>query len=205
MSLSTGAPSDRAWQTSLRERLVAGPTVVFDLEWTSWEGAAERNWAGPGEFREIVQIGAVCLAAGSLEETGAFEILIRPVLNPRLSAYFDRLTGIKQADVDGHGRPFADAMAAFTAFCSDPAGVFFNGADNLVLHANCGLHRMACTIPDHAFVNLRPLIAAELGIREPFVSSDLPRFLGHSSVGPAHQGLADARAVALALRALAAV
>ena len=205
MSPGTGAPDDGTWRTSLRERLNAGPTVVFDLEWTSWEGAAERNWAGPGEFREVVQIGAVSLAVGSLEETGTFEILIRPVLNPILSGYFAALTGIKQADVDGHGRPFAEAMTAFAAFCGDPAGVFFNGSDNHVLHANCGLHRMPCAIPDRAFINLRPLISAGLAIPEPFVSADLPRLLGHSSVGRAHQGLADARAVALALRALAAL
>ncbi len=33
--------------------------VVYDLEYTAWEGSLERNWSGPNEDPEIVQIGAV--------------------------------------------------------------------------------------------------------------------------------------------------
>lgn len=32
--------------------------VIFDTEYTTWEGAADRDWTGPGEHREVVQIGA---------------------------------------------------------------------------------------------------------------------------------------------------
>lgn len=34
-----------------------GTIVVFDLEWTAWEGSKARGWDGPGEEMEIVQIG----------------------------------------------------------------------------------------------------------------------------------------------------
>ena len=42
---------------------MAGPDifVIMDLEWTSWEGAKKRQWSGPGEEMEIVQIGALKL------------------------------------------------------------------------------------------------------------------------------------------------
>jgi len=33
--------------------------IIFDTEYTAWEGAKERNWSGSGEHREIVQIAAV--------------------------------------------------------------------------------------------------------------------------------------------------
>jgi hypothetical protein len=31
--------------------------AFFDLEYTAWEGSKARNWAGPGEHREIIEIG----------------------------------------------------------------------------------------------------------------------------------------------------
>ena len=59
--------------------------IVMDLEWTAWEGARQRTWSGPGEEMEVVQIGAVRLAdTPGLEELGAFEILVRPRINPTL-------------------------------------------------------------------------------------------------------------------------
>ena len=36
------------------------PTIVLlDTEYTTWEGAQDRNWSGLNEHREIVQIGAI--------------------------------------------------------------------------------------------------------------------------------------------------
>ena len=42
--------------------------VVFDTEFTAWQGSMERGWSGPGEHKEIVQIGAVLLDARTLAE-----------------------------------------------------------------------------------------------------------------------------------------
>ena len=39
--------------------------TVFDLEYTAWECSMARSWLTPGEFREVVQIGAVKLDADS--------------------------------------------------------------------------------------------------------------------------------------------
>lgn len=30
--------------------------VFYDTEYTSWEGAMQRNWSGPDEHRELVQL-----------------------------------------------------------------------------------------------------------------------------------------------------
>ena len=78
--------------------------IVMDLEWTAWEGSWQRHWSGPGEEMEIVQIGAVKLADTSgLEELDAFEILVRPRINPKLDGYFTDLTGITQDRLDREG------------------------------------------------------------------------------------------------------
>ena len=74
--------------------------VIFDLEYTAWEGSLGRDWSLEDEHREIVQIGAVRLEADTLDELDALECLVRPVMNPVLSDYFAALTGITNADLE---------------------------------------------------------------------------------------------------------
>ena len=68
--------------------------VVFDLEFTAWPGSIQSQWSRPGEFREVVQIGAVRLSPSTLKPVDEFEMLIIPRLNPVLSDFFVQLTGI---------------------------------------------------------------------------------------------------------------
>ena len=42
------------------------PAIVYDLEFTAWEGSMSHRWLLPGEFKEVVQIGAVKVDADSL-------------------------------------------------------------------------------------------------------------------------------------------
>ena len=76
---------------------MAGPDIfaIMDLEWTSWEGAHQRQWSGPGEEMEIVQIGALKIKDDeTLTETDSFDVLVTPRINPGLSDYFIQLTAI---------------------------------------------------------------------------------------------------------------
>ena len=179
--------------------------AVFDLEWTSWEGAQARDWSGPGEEREIVDIGAVKLdGANGLREIAAFEMLVRPPLKPALSDYFTGLTGITQAMVDTAGQPFGVALSAFADFLSrDPpaARAFSFGRDPDILRHNCVLAGILCPFPDRLFGNVRPAIARFAGIAESALSAcDLPHRLGFTLAADAHRGLGDARCIAEALR-----
>ena len=185
------------------DRVVA----VFDLEWTSWEGAQARNWSGPGEEQEIVEIGAVKLdGRANLREIASFSILARPRLNPVLSDYFIGLTGIDQAAVDARGAPFPAAFAAFRAFLDgdgQPAKSLLSFArDPAVLHRNCALAGIAWPFADADFVNVRPLMRrfASLGPSAPFSACDLPALLGFPPPAGAHRALGDARCIAEALR-----
>ena len=184
-----------------------GVIAVFDLEWTTWEGAQARNWSGPGEEIEIVEIGAVKLdGRNSLCEAAAFELLVRPRLNPMLRDYFTGLTGITQAMVDAGGRTFADALAAFGDFLAGdmPAvRVLSFGRDPDVLRRNCALAGIAFPFPDALFGNVRPELARFAGVAEDALSaSDLPRHLSFPAPADAHRGLGDARCIAEALRRL---
>jgi len=57
---------------------MAPDAIVFDTEFTAWQGSMERHWSGPGEFREIVQIGGISVDVATFAETGAFSVLIKP-------------------------------------------------------------------------------------------------------------------------------
>jgi inhibitor of KinA sporulation pathway (predicted exonuclease) len=68
--------------------------IITDLEATCWE-----NVRAP-ERMEIIEIGAVALASATAV-VGEFNRFVRPIAEPRLSAFCTQLTSITQADVDG--------------------------------------------------------------------------------------------------------
>ena len=70
--------------------------VVFDLELTCWEGEEKK----PMAEMEVTEIGAVVLDAKTLEEAWRFTVTVRPTVNPILSEFCTRLTGITQDEVD---------------------------------------------------------------------------------------------------------
>ena len=183
-----------------------GTVVIFDLEITAWEGSLARNWSGPGEFMEVVQIGAVKLDAGeTMPELEAFEALVRPEKNPVLSDYFTRLTGITNADLERDGMEFAEAIDSFATFIGESRPVISNGSDWSDLVQNAEWSEIDWPFEPGAFSNIRPALAEILGLPNPeVVSSDLPRILGLEEVPGAHTGLGDSRAIASALRELRA-
>lgn len=184
----------------------SGAVVVFDLEITTWEGALARNWSGPGEYREVVQIGAVRLdAAMPMAELGSFEILVRPQKNPVLSDYFIRLTGISNEDLEREAVGFPEALSAFRAFVGDAELVLCNGGDSLCLVQNSEWASIEWPFPPGLFGNVRERLSKVLGIpRSETVSSELPGMIGLEQVPGAHTGLGDSRAIAAALRHLRA-
>lgn len=182
----------------------SGTAVVYDLEYTAWDGSEARQWSGAGESREIVEIGAVRLdATNGFRELDSFRQLVRPVLSPVLSAYFIRLTGIGNADLRAEGVGFPEALRRLGAFAGPSAPLLSSGRDFLVLLENVALWRLAWPFADGRCGDLRPGFAGFLGVPvTAVVSGELPARLGLAAVGSAHNGLDDARAVAAAMRAL---
>ena len=183
----------------------ADAVVVLDMEWTAWEGSSARHWGAPGEYREIVQIGAVKLDGGNaLGERESFDLLVRPRRNPVLSDYFIDLTGIVQARLDAEGVDFARAFEQFSAFLGPRPGLLLSaGYDGWVLEENCRLCGVPFTLDRDLFFSITPMILGALGVEEEtFMSSQLPELLGFPRPGRAHDAVGDARCIAEALRIL---
>ncbi|MBM3556205.1 MAG: exonuclease domain-containing protein [Alphaproteobacteria bacterium] len=185
-------------------RKPTGRIVAFDTEYTAWEGSWQRQWTGPGEYREVVQIGAVALDADDgFRELGAFSVLVRPRINPVLSDYFIGLTGIDNGRLASAGLDFGTALGMFLAFAGDrPASWYSFGDDTGVLRENCRLSGLTDPIPTEVGVNCRDMVTRLAGIDQDTASGSLHRHLGFSVEGDAHDALFDARGVAGALRVL---
>ena len=182
-----------------------GPLVIFDLEWTAWEGSQERNWSGANEEREIIEIGAVKLdGTDGLKEILSCEYLVRPMRNPIVSNYFTELTGITQTLIDNEAMPFRDAITLFEGFVGyDGTQILSFSQDADVLHHNCDLNKLPCPFEKTQFHNVAPAIAAAAD-RAPgsFSTSELPAIFSFSPPENAHRALHDARCIAETLQIL---
>jgi inhibitor of KinA sporulation pathway (predicted exonuclease) len=173
--------------------------VVYDLEYTAWPGSWERGWSAPGEHREIVQIGAVRVDA-AFGELDSLCLLVRPRINPGLSEYFTALTGIAQADIDRLGLDFPEALAMLRAFAEPDLTLVSNGVDAEIIQENCRLCGIDSPFAGRTLDVHGELLAASGRAR--LVSADLPELFGLGDCGRCHDALADARAVAGALRTI---
>lgn len=181
--------------------------INFDLECTTWEGAAARNWSGPGEHREVVQIGAVLVDSETFEEIGNFACLVKPTINPTLSKYFIELTGITQQHVDERGAGFENALTAFAAWAKDyPLYCFDSRTDGSrlfdrdVLEENCKLLGIPFPFDRDRFRNVNMLFF-ENG-HEVKQSASAPGVFGVEYPMRAHDALNDARGVVIGLKAM---
>jgi inhibitor of KinA sporulation pathway (predicted exonuclease) len=181
--------------TLIRPPAEAGTLTVFDLEYTAWECSMARHWLEPGQFKEVVQIGAVKLDGRDLSVLDEFDVLVRPRINPDLSAYFENLTGITHAEVAADGVDFADAYARFAAFAEGGPICAF-GHDEWVLEENLRLYGITQFKPLPRFADLRTWFAACNIDPRGKLSCEIAPSLGITVPGRAHNALHDARSLA---------
>lgn len=76
--------------------------IIYDTEFTAWEGSQHRNWGLSWEARELIQFSASCIQMSehSLSVISSLDLFVKPNKNPKLSQYIQDLTGITQTDVD---------------------------------------------------------------------------------------------------------
>ncbi len=183
---------------------LASPTItVFDLEFTAWECSMARHWLSPGEFKEVVQIGAVKLDAESFAPVAEFDLLVRPRINYPLSPYFEKLTGITSERVARLGEDFAAAFARFLDF-ADGGPVASFGRDDKVLEENIRLYGMTGAGALPVFYDLRGWFAVQGVDPRGMHSCDIGPAVGVPFAGQTHNALDDARSIAGAMAKMAA-
>jgi inhibitor of KinA sporulation pathway (predicted exonuclease) len=177
--------------------------TVFDLEFTAWECSMASHWLRPGEFKEVIQIGAVRLDAATFQILDEFEVLIRPRINAQLSPYIEKLTGISDAMLAARGVDFETGYARFLAFAGDEQICAF-GHDEWVLEENIRLYGLRSIKSMPLFHDLRAWFAEHQMDPRGMLSCDIGPSLGAPFIGHAHNALDDARSVAAGMEILAA-
>lgn len=177
--------------------------IVFDLEYTAWQGSMARRWMAPGEYREVVQIGAVKVDAASFSIRDEFQILVRPRINAELSDYFVQLTGIGNDVVMRDGIDFPQAYRAYVEF-ADGAPMFAFGRDDLVLKDNLRLYGIADAPALPCHINCVPWLLAQGIETRGAHACDVAKLCSVPFEGRAHDALDDARSVARGIAGLIA-
>jgi inhibitor of KinA sporulation pathway (predicted exonuclease) len=175
--------------------------VVFDLEFTAWEGSVASRWSRPGEFTELVQIGALRVDARSFAVETEMNVLVRPRLNPVLSDYLVKLTGITNDELAERGADFTNAYDQFISFAGDGPIVAF-GRDDLIFETNLKLYGIRNPSPLPRYVNIVPWLI-ENGIDPKGKNAcDVSPLAGVAFKGQKHNALADAHSVLAGVKAL---
>ncbi len=170
--------------------------VVFDLEFTSWEGSLARGWDRPNEYKELVQIGAVKLDAHSLKIVDEFEMLVRPRINLVLSDYLVALTGVTNEAIKKRGVDFAVGYRAFLEFVAD-ADIWAFGRDDAIFIDNMKLYGLQMKLPPYR--NVIPWMAEQGIDLAGKHACDVAHAAGAAFEGREHDALSDARSVAIGM------
>jgi inhibitor of KinA sporulation pathway (predicted exonuclease) len=177
--------------------------IIFDLEFTAWPGSLESRWLRPGEFKEVVQIGAIKVDAESFDEIAPFDALVRPRINPIITDYLAKLTGITNRAISERGTDFMPAYERFVKFAAGAPIVAF-GRDDLVLTSNLRLYGIGDASPLPRYVNIAPWLAANGVDPRGLHACDIAEAAGAKFEGRRHDALDDARSVALGIKTLVA-
>jgi len=179
--------------------------VVFDLECTTWEGAAARGWSGPGEHRELVQIGAALVETDNFTELSLLKTLVRPSINPVLSDYFTNLTHITQEEVDEKGLDFSWFLPKFYEWCGRHELYCFDKIgdrifDRDVLIENCDLYGLKFPFELERFHNVNNIFAKHGYVVKQSGAS--PEVFGIKLPARPHDAMNDVRGLLISLKAL---
>ncbi len=174
--------------------------VVWDTEFTTWEGAMARNWSGENEYRELVQIAAKVIDFDNGDELAEMDILVKPVINPVVSDYFTDLTSVTQDQIEKDGLSFADAYQKFKDFVGD-LPCFSYGMDCVILQEGCDLNDISydLTCP---FLNACVYFKnAGIDVRQ-YTSGTISKAFGIELDGHVHYAMHDVNSLTQALLAV---
>lgn len=131
--------------------------IVFDLEFNqSFDfktgSAAKSNPECPFE---IIQIGAVKLNS-DFENIGEFNQYIKPVIYKRIHPYVEKITGIKQSDLEG-GSPFSEVFSKFSDFMDVSEDILcsWGGDDVKSLYRNVKYHKLTSAKMPDRYINIQ--------------------------------------------------
>ena len=184
--------------------------IIFDTEYTAWEGSQERNWSDDDEYMELVQIGAlkVIKTDTTIKVVKKFNKYVKPKKNPELSEYFINLTGITQNIVDKKGVTFNEAMKQFYNFCKTKNNVklpmFSYGNDYNIIKYNLKLNSVNKKSRfykwEKKFYDIRPIFDCYVDTSEYTSGTIYKAFNINKKITYVHNALWDCKSIFISLK-----
>lgn len=185
--------------------------LLVDLEaTTSGDTPAPGEPVIAGDDCEIIEIGVVVLdlEGGQAQPTAEFSSVVRPVLNPTLTQFCTRYTGIRQAEVDA-APSYPEASVALTEFVSQldtlPGGWSWGswGASDLeLLEREATRNGCMNPLPADRHFDLKAAFQAMRGERGGTGQKDALERLGLPPLAKAHRAYGDALNLSALYRAM---
>lgn len=182
---------------------MSSAAILFDTEFTTWEGAMASNWSEPWQHRELVQVAAMKIDIQTLEEIERFNVVVKPQKNPDVSDYFVDLTGITNEFVNENGVSFEEMHAKFEDFVKDAKAWSF-GNDGGVFEENYDLYDLGQLQGRIDFQNLHRFFQQQGVDVKAINSGKLASYFGLNIEIHEHNAMDDVRSIHAALTHLKA-
>lgn len=119
---------------------------LFDSEYTAWEGSQESNWSKDGEEKELIQVSVILVrkCKNHLFIADDLNLYIKSKINPVLSDYITKLTGITNEKLEEEGLSFDEAMNKLFEFCTyndNKIKIYSYGNDYDIIKENLKLNK----------------------------------------------------------------
>jgi inhibitor of KinA sporulation pathway (predicted exonuclease) len=151
----------------------------------------------PREHMEIIEFGCAMVSAAGFQIVDEFQSFVRPIRHPRLTAFCQQLTSIRQQDVDA-APGFPEVVKDFKAwlyrysefvFCS------WGDYDLKQLRQDCEFHKVPYPI-SASHINVKRLMAERQRLPKKPGLGEAIRLAGLEFSGTHHRGIDDARNIA---------
>jgi 3'-5' exoribonuclease 1 len=164
--------------------------IIVDLEATCWENVRDFS------RMEIIEIGAVELPDANSLPCREFNRFIRPVVEPKLSEFCQKLTSIQQQDVD-QADYFWTVFPEFVEWIGEKPFVLCSWGiyDLNQFRTDCTRHGLKMPVSFEQHVNLKKEFAQLFGIKV----CGMERALASAKIplqGTHHRGIDDAHNIA---------
>ncbi len=184
-----GLRSSTSHRVSTFGNVSATRLVVFDFEAT-----CDDEERVPRDEMEIIEIGAVLIAASGDVTLDQFQTFVKPVRHPKLTAFCTGLTHIHQASVDA-APSFILAMERFRTWLSMAGEVTpcaWGDYDGRQLRQDCDYHGVVFPLPD-PIMNLRAEFTEKHRLPSRPSLSEALEVTGLGFQGSPHRAIDDAR------------
>jgi 3'-5' exoribonuclease 1 len=164
--------------------------IIVDLEATCWEGIRDYD------RMETIEIGAVELLRADEPPSREFSRFVRPVAETQLSGFCQRLTTIRQKDVD-RADYFWSVFPEFVDWIGNEPFVLCSWGeyDLTQFRTDCRRHGLTLPASFERHLNLKKAFARLFGVKVSGMERALAQ-IGLQLEGTHHRGIDDARNIA---------